>query len=82
MRLYLPEEWARSGKRRATAGVPKQVRFLRKWEIGLQQLDDALKWGVRKHVVLADAGYGDAREFREGVRARELREEARGPSRI
>lgn len=28
--------------------------------------------GVRRHVVLADAGYGDARDFREGLRARGL----------
>ena len=52
--------------------MPTQVRFQRKCEIALSQLDDALEWGVRKHVVLADAGYGDAREFREGVRARGL----------
>lgn len=35
-------------------------------------MDDALAWGVRHHLVLADAGYGDCREFREGVRARGL----------
>jgi SRSO17 transposase len=29
--------------------------------------------GVRKHVVLADAGYGDAAEFRDGLSARGLR---------
>nr|WP_084610872.1 transposase [Archangium violaceum] len=38
----------------------------------LAQLDEALEWGVRRHVVLSDAGYGDAREFREAVREREL----------
>jgi SRSO17 transposase len=72
MRLYLPEEWARDGKRRAAVGVPKQVEFQRKWELALTQLDEALAWGVRHHVVLADAGYGDAREFREAVRQRGL----------
>jgi SRSO17 transposase len=72
MRLYLPEDWAGDAKRRAAAGVPREVRFERKWEIALAQLDEALKWGVRRHVVLADAGYGDAREFREAVRERGL----------
>jgi len=72
MRLYLPEEWANDRERRSAAGVPKQVHFLRKWEIALAQLDDALAWGVRHHVTLADAGYGDAREFRDGLRARGL----------
>jgi SRSO17 transposase len=68
MQLYLPQEWAKSSKRRKAAGIPKQVRFCRKWELALSQLEQALAWGVREHLVLADAGYGDAREFREGVR--------------
>jgi SRSO17 transposase len=72
LRLYLPETWARDNRARKTAGVPKDVRFLRKWEISLQQIDDALRWGVRKHVVLGDAGYGDSSEFREGLDARGL----------
>jgi SRSO17 transposase len=72
MRLYLPEQWARSRKRRSAAGVPKGARFERKWQIALSQLDDKLEWGARRHVVLADAGYGNAREFRDGVRQRGL----------
>lgn len=72
MRLYLPEEWTRSRKRCKAAGVPSVVRFQKKWQIALEQLDAALEWGVRQHVVLADAGYGDAREFRDGVRERGL----------
>ncbi len=72
MRLYLPEEWAHDAQRRIAAGVPKQVKFQRKWEMALAQLDEALGWGVRRHVVLADAGYGDAREFREALRGRGL----------
>ncbi|MFP2913007.1 IS701 family transposase [Pyxidicoccus sp. 3LFB2] len=72
MRLYLPEEWTRDRKRCKAAGIPSRVRFQKKWQIALEQLDDALAWGVRQHVVLADAGYGDAREFRDGVRERGL----------
>ena len=70
MRIYLSEEWARSRKRREAVGVPPAVKFQRKWEISLSQLDDAVRWGVRKHPVLFDAGYGDITEFREGVSAR------------
>jgi SRSO17 transposase len=69
MQLYLPEEWAQDPKRRAKAGVPDNVPFMTKWQIGLGLLEVALDWGVRKHVVLADAGYGDAVEFRDGVAA-------------
>lgn len=72
MRLYLPQQWAKSPKRRKAAGVPKGVRFQRKWQIALSQLDEALAWGVRQHIVLADAGYGDCRQFRDGVRERGL----------
>uniref|UniRef100_UPI0030B8175F transposase n=1 Tax=Corallococcus exiguus TaxID=83462 RepID=UPI0030B8175F len=46
--------------------------FKRKWELALEELDAALNSGVRQYVVLADAGYGDAREFRDGVRERGL----------
>jgi SRSO17 transposase len=73
LRVYLPESWADDKRRRRRAGVPDDVGFLRKWEISLRQLDDALQWGVRKHVVLADAGYGDSNEFREGLEERGLR---------
>ncbi|SDD33963.1 DDE superfamily endonuclease [Myxococcus virescens] len=72
MQLYLPEEWARSRKRCKAVGIPAGVKFQKKWQIALRQLDDALAWGVRRHLVLADAGYGDAREFRDGVRERGL----------
>ena len=72
LRLYLPEQWCSDIQRRRKAKIPEGVGFLRKWEIALQQLDNALSWGVRKHVVLADAGYGDAGEFREALSAREL----------
>ena len=48
------------------------MKFQKKWQIALSQLDDALEWGVRQHLVLADAGYGDTREFRDGVRKRGL----------
>jgi SRSO17 transposase len=70
--IYLPEKWASDAPRRAKVGVPEDVVFQRKWEIALSQLDDALRWGVRRHLVLADAGYGDIGEFREGVTARGL----------
>ena len=35
-------------------------------------LDTALEWGLPKHVVLADSGYGDKTEFREQLVARGL----------
>lgn len=72
MRLYLPEEWADDDERREAVGVPETIAFQTKWEIALDQLDAALAAGVRRHVMLADAGYGDATEFRSGVEERGL----------
>ena len=72
MRLYLPKEWCDDEPRRKKVGVPDDVVFKTKWEIALDQLDDAIERGVRKHVVLADAGFGDITEFREGLEGRGL----------
>lgn len=73
MRLYLPEEeWASNKQRRSTVGVPEEIEFRTKWEIALAQLDAALAAGVGRHVVLADAGYGEATEFRTGIEERGL----------
>ncbi len=73
MRLYLPEEeWASDKKRRTAAGVPEEVPFRTKWEMALEQLDPALAAGVRRHLMLAGAGYGDATEFRFGIEQRGL----------
>jgi len=72
MRVYLPEEWASDKPRRASVGVPLEIAFQTKWEMALTQLDAALVAGIRRHVVLADAGYGDATEFRMGIEERGL----------
>jgi SRSO17 transposase len=72
MRLFLPEVWAADTQRRALVAVPDDVVFEHKWQLALHQIDDALRWGVRKHVVLADAGYGDSSDFRRGLIERGL----------
>ena len=66
-RLYLPEAWADSADRRARAGVPTDVVFQTKWQISLDQIKRLRDNGVHPGLVLADAGYGDVTEFREGV---------------
>lgn len=67
MRLYLPDAWVGDAARRAKAGIPAEVEGATKWQLALEQIKAALSWGVRHHVVLADAGYGDATEFRDGL---------------
>lgn len=72
MELFLPESWANDQKRRDKAGVPDDVEFRTKLEISLQQIDNALEIGVRRHIVLGDAAYGDSIEFRDELTARGL----------
>lgn len=69
MRVYMPKEWIADRARCRKAGVPDDVMFKTKWEIALDQLDEAKRAGVRDHVVLADAGFGDITEFRDRLAA-------------
>lgn len=72
-RLYLPEEWANDPERRERAGVPEEIGFQPKWKIALDQIDTAIALGVPRAPVVADAGYGNITEFREGLTARKLK---------
>jgi SRSO17 transposase len=72
MQLYVPDDWVSDPKRLRLAKVPEAITFKRKWEIALDLLDRALSWGVRRHVALADSGYGDSVGFRDGLRERGL----------
>lgn len=72
MRLFLPERWASDAKRRAKAGIPEGIHHKPKWQISLDLIDDALEWGLPPKVVVADSGYGDSVEFREGLVRRGL----------
>jgi SRSO17 transposase len=71
--LYLPETWTKDAARRQAAGIPEEVVFRKKWELALDLLDQARGWGLPDRIVLGDAGYGEATEFREGLQERGLR---------
>ena len=64
--------------RRARCKIPDEVRHREKWRQALDMLDEitgdeqAGGWGLRRRPVVADAGYGDATEFRLGLEARGL----------
>lgn len=71
--LYLPEVWADDLERRKKAGIPEGVVFKRKWELGIEMMDRARRWGIPTGVVAADAGYGAGSDFRAALRERHLR---------
>jgi len=66
-RLYLPREWAEDPVRRGKAGVPASVGFATKTTLALEQLKRARSEQVPAGVVLADAGYGNDADFRDGI---------------
>jgi SRSO17 transposase len=71
-RLYLPKEWTDDRQRCRAAGVPDEVGFKTKWQIALDLIDQALGFGVSRRPVLADSGYGETTEFRDGLTQRGL----------
>jgi SRSO17 transposase len=84
-RLFLPEKtWdpasplcqdrAGVAARRARCKVPEQVGHVQKWRLALESFDEmADDWQVpTPPLALADAGYGDNFEFRQGLQDRGL----------
>ena len=66
-RLYLPHEWCDDPARRTQAGIPDDIVFQTKPQIALDQLRDAVAAGIDAGFVLADAGYGNDTDFRDGI---------------
>jgi SRSO17 transposase len=63
--LYLPEEsWGNQPDRLRAAGVPPEIGYRPKWQMGLQLLARAKANGFCG-VVLADSAYGDVTAFRQ-----------------
>jgi SRSO17 transposase len=70
--LYLPKGWVDDPLRRKKAGIPEEITFKTKIVLALDLIDEAKEWGLQGRLVLADSAYGDAYDFRQGLRGREL----------
>ena len=66
--LYLPKSWTQDVARRRAAGIPDEIEFKTKPELGLEMVQRAIEDGVPKGVVLADSAYGSGRDFRAQLR--------------
>ncbi len=66
-RLYLPPPWTAEPSRCEAVGVPKEVEAATKPQISLVQIREAKAAGLPGDVVVADAGYGDDTDYREGI---------------
>src|SRR3954449_5228780 len=65
-----PARGHRGGGGRPRASAPADVRHREKWRLALDMLDELAGFGLAPPVVVGDAGYGDAAEFRDGLTAR------------
>jgi SRSO17 transposase len=65
--LYLPESWINSRAKRKEARIPEKAIFKTKPELALDLIARALDDELPGEIVLADAGYGNSVDFRNGV---------------
>ncbi len=70
--LYLSKSWIADQARRKAAGIPDEIEFKTKPELGLEMVRRAIEDGVPKGVVLADSAYGSGRDFRAQLRQLDL----------
>lgn len=75
-RLFVPESWdpatAGAAERRRGAKMPADAVHREKWRLGLAMIDEAMGWGLVPPLIVGDAGYGDAAEFRQALDDRNL----------
>jgi SRSO17 transposase len=72
MELFLPEAWCDDEDRRERTHVPEHLKHRTKITMAVEQIDRAIAAGIQIRCVLADAGYGDATEFRDEIAERGL----------
>jgi SRSO17 transposase len=71
-RLFLPESWEGDTRRRAACRLPEQVHHRPKWQLALDMVEELEGWGLCPPVLVADAGYGEAGAFRQGLDDRDI----------
>lgn len=67
------EQIATIARRRNASRIPEQERYRPKWLLALEMIDELDQWGHHPPVLVADAGYGQVGEFRQGLSDRDIR---------
>jgi SRSO17 transposase len=71
MKLYIPEEWFEDIERCEEAGIPSDIKFQKKPEIGLELIDHVRKKNVPHCAIITDTAYGTDGKFRKELRDRQ-----------
>jgi SRSO17 transposase len=71
-RLYLPKAWLEDAPRAAEVKLPPGTAYRSQADLALEVIDQALAWELPRLPVVADAYYGNAFDFRQGLRERQL----------
>jgi SRSO17 transposase len=71
-RLFLPESWEDDTRRRVACHLPERVHYRPKWQLVLDMVDELRTWELTPPVLVADAGYGEVGEFRQGLDDRDI----------
>ena len=71
-RLYLPQEWADDPKRRAKCGIPDEIDFKTKAELGLEMILEAKDREVPFGWIGMDCFYGRDSELRDKIDDEEM----------
>lgn len=61
--LFVPEAWSKDPERCREAGIPEEVRHRPQWQIGLEQVRQAIREGIRFSFLTADEDYGKVPQF-------------------
>ena len=77
--LFLPEDWSNDRPRCREAGIPDDVVYRPKWQIGLELYDHAVGNGLHFDWLTFDEGYGGKPEFLRGLETRKQRYVAEVP---
>lgn len=61
--LYLPRSWDEDRPRCRRAGIPEEITYRPKWQIGIEQIERVMAEGLRFDYVTFDEEYGKVPEF-------------------